>query len=55
MTELKKKKPYQKPELNRVDLRPEEAVLGACKSSGTSGPGGANCNLIMGGCALSGS
>jgi hypothetical protein len=37
-----KKKPYAKPEVRRVMLRAEEAVLGACKtaSSGQSGPGG---------------
>ena len=39
------RKPYTKPELRRIQLRPEEAVLGACKTSGTSGPGG------MGNCA----
>ena len=40
------KRPYEKPEIKQVALRPEEAVLGACKSaSGGSGggPGGGNC------------
>ena len=35
-----------KPEIKQVALRPEEAVLGACKASsgaGGSGPGGGNC------------
>lgn len=34
------KKAYQKPRLRRVDLKPEEAVLGNCKSGVTAGPGG---------------
>jgi hypothetical protein len=39
------RKPYRKPELTRVDLRPEEAVLGNCKMSGVSGPSsGGNCS-----------
>ena len=33
------RKPYVKPELRRIELRPEEAVLGACKTSGIAGPG----------------
>lgn len=37
------KKPYTKPEVKQVPLRPEEAVLGACKISGTGGPDGADC------------
>jgi hypothetical protein len=37
------KKPYQKPELIQVPLRPEEAVLGACKGT-SAGPGGGFCN-----------
>jgi hypothetical protein len=32
------RKPYSKPELIQVALRPEEAVLGFCKSSGAAGP-----------------
>jgi hypothetical protein len=35
----KQKKPYRKPECIQVALRPEEAVLGSCKGSG-SGPAG---------------
>jgi hypothetical protein len=39
------KKPYRKPEFIQVALRPEEAVLGACKSGTHGGPGGAStCN-----------
>jgi hypothetical protein len=40
------KRPYEKPEIKQVALRPDEAVLGACKASsgsGGSGPGGGNC------------
>jgi hypothetical protein len=33
-----KKKPYEKPEVRRVPLRPEEAVLGFCKSVSIAGP-----------------
>ena len=38
------KKPYDKPELKRVMLRPEEAVLGACKTNRSSGPGQGRCS-----------
>ena len=34
----KKKKKYEKPTLSEVALRPEEAVLGNCKSVSISGP-----------------
>jgi hypothetical protein len=37
------KKAYVKPEVKRVDLKPEEAVLGGCKISGHSGPLQASC------------
>lgn len=32
------KKTYVKPQLRKVDLKPEEAVLGNCKSGATAGP-----------------
>jgi hypothetical protein len=32
------KRPYNKPELKQVPLRPEEAVLANCKTSGGGGP-----------------
>jgi hypothetical protein len=32
------KKPYVKPEVRKVILKPEEAVLGACKTTSKSGP-----------------
>ncbi len=40
----RRKKPYVIPEMRQVSLRPEEAVLGGCKVSGTSGPGQPTCN-----------
>jgi hypothetical protein len=40
------KKPYDKPLLTTISLRPEEAVLGACKVFGHSGGGvGQICGL----------
>ncbi len=41
------KKPYMKPEVTQVPLRPEEAVLAACKIAGVSGPLSGNCAVIM--------
>jgi len=37
------KKPYAKPQIQEVPLRPDEAVLGGCKTSGTSGAGQHRC------------
>jgi hypothetical protein len=39
------KKPYIKPEVKQVELKPEEAVLGGCKVSGQFGPALSNCTL----------
>ena len=33
-TEEQQKKPYTKPQTRRVELRPQEAVLGNCKQDG---------------------
>ena len=52
--ENKEKKPYQKPVVARFALRPEEAVLGFCKSSGASGPSGGDC-MSVGTCRVPGS
>jgi len=30
---MKERKPYEKPEVTRIVLRPEESVLAACKAS----------------------
>lgn len=38
------KQPYAKPEIKQVSLRPEEAVLGSCKTNKISGPGQAKCS-----------
>jgi hypothetical protein len=40
------KKPYEPPALMRVNLRPEEAVLGHCKISGTAGPVSGSCTTL---------
>jgi len=37
------KKPYVKPQIKRVMLKPEEAVLGSCKTASSRGPAQANC------------
>jgi hypothetical protein len=41
----KGKKPYLKPEVKQVQLRPEEAVLGGCKTGSMAGPTQAACNV----------
>jgi hypothetical protein len=42
-----RKKPYVKPELSQVPLRPEEAVLGNCKGTGPSGAMASNCVPVV--------
>jgi hypothetical protein len=39
------KKPYAKPQIQEVPLRPDEAVLGGCKTASTSGPAQHRCNM----------
>ena len=40
----KQRRPYIKPEVRRVLLRPEEAVLASCKvQGGSGGPTGSHC------------
>jgi len=39
------KRPYTKPEVREVPLRPDEAVLGACKTAARSGPAQVRCNF----------
>ena len=52
----KQRKPYKKPELRRVLLRPEEAVLASCKFlGGGSGPGSNNCRRAQTSCLVEGS
>ena len=50
---LNKKEPYESPRVSVIGLRPEEAVLGTCKSSSSSGPVG-TCTA-MGQCKIPGS
>jgi hypothetical protein len=53
------RKAYEPPALAVISLRPEEAVLGNCKTSGGSGPGGTSisgpCEILLGGCTPLGS
>ncbi|OFV81497.1 MAG: hypothetical protein A2Y78_03355 [Acidobacteria bacterium RBG_13_68_16] len=37
---------YAKPEIRRVHLKPEEAVLGACKIAGKFGPTAGDCKPV---------
>ncbi|OLE53996.1 MAG: hypothetical protein AUG51_10255 [Acidobacteria bacterium 13_1_20CM_3_53_8] len=43
-----RKKLYVKPKMRRIELRPQEAVLGACKanSSTVGGGAGGQCNPV---------
>ena len=41
----KHRKPYAKPQIQEVPLRPEEAVLGACKTGSISGPAQGICTF----------
>jgi hypothetical protein len=50
----RKKKPYEKPMVCVVALRPDEAVLGNCKTVAVSGPAMADCTFF-GGCSSAGS
>jgi hypothetical protein len=43
-----KRKPYEKPTLSEVALRPDEAVLGNCKVMTVSGPAQADCTSFVG-------
>ncbi len=42
----REKKQYEKPVVTRFPLRPEEAVLGFCKSNAASGPSGGGCRSV---------
>jgi hypothetical protein len=46
------KKPYETPRLTTISLRPEEAVLGHCKTP-SGGTGGNVCNFFFAPCAQS--
>jgi hypothetical protein len=45
MEQIGEKKPYEPPKLVTISLRPEEAVLGHCKISGSGGPAG-GCSIV---------
>ncbi len=40
------KRAYAPPTVQRVELRPEEAVLGACKTGNSGGPRASRCRSI---------
>jgi hypothetical protein len=44
--EIPRKRAYEKPVVRRVPLRPDEAVLGKCKTSNTGGPLHGTCSTI---------
>ena len=41
-----KRAPYEAPQVVRVSLRPEEAVLGNCKTAVSAGPGNSTCAAL---------
>lgn len=49
------KKTYEQPRVTVISLRPEEAVLGTCKSLSVSGPGNAGTCAMVGNCTTMGS
>jgi hypothetical protein len=52
--ERQEKKTYETPKIKVISLRPEEAVLGHCKSSTSAGPVASACTNV-GGCNTIGS
>lgn len=40
------RRPYEPPAVERVALRPEEAVLGACKTGSSGGPRASRCRSV---------
>jgi len=46
----KGKKPYLKPEIKQVQLKPDEAVLGGCKTTAIAGPARVTCDAGPGNC-----
>ena len=42
-----KKQKYEPPQMATISLRPEEAVLGHCKISGSAGPGHGSCFVLF--------
>ena len=52
---VKKRRPYSRPTVRRIHLRPEESVLGTCKSASVNGPNVANRCVTPTNCSASGS
>ena len=50
----KEKRPYVKPEIQQVQLKPEEAVLGGCKTTTAAGPARVTCDFGVGNCSAMG-
>ena len=44
--EPESKKSYEPPKVMAINLRPEEAVLGNCKTSGSGGPVSGTCAAL---------
>jgi hypothetical protein len=42
-----KKQKYEPPRVVTISLRPEEAVLGNCKTAGSAGPGNGSCMVTF--------
>ena len=46
-----RRKPYRKPQVEQVELVPEEAVLGGCKNPNVAGPDtGPGCGGVLNQC-----
>jgi hypothetical protein len=41
------RRPYEPPQILRISLRPEEAVLGHCKIASSSGPVSGSCAALL--------
>jgi len=54
MRQFERKKTYESPQLTVISLRPEEAVLGHCKTATGGGMNG-SCQVVFGGCPTQGS
>jgi hypothetical protein len=46
----KSKKTYEPPQLTTISLRPEEAVLGHCKTMSSGGSQGSSCSPFLSPC-----
>lgn len=46
-TPSQSKKPYEPPQLRAISLRPEEAVLGHCKTLNSGGSQGSSCSNFL--------